>query len=400
MTAPRVWITGVGLTTSLGSDRETFSDNLLAGRSPVQIVVDRVGDHEFRSPGCLLPPIPVPAGWTESDFRKLLPGEQAALWSCSSALADAGWLNRDDVRIGIVLGCGGEWVNHWENDCAVGGNDLYESRETESIVSLTRARLGLRGPSSTVAAACASGNYALAVARNWIQQGLVDVCVAGAVEVVTPICRATFHNLRALSRNVDNFQRASRPFDKERHGFVMAEGAVAHVLESEHVARRRGANVLAEVAGFGASSDAFHMIIPSKDPQPAMTAMRGALVDAQITPDQVSYVNAHAPGTSVGDDAEARALMGVFGAHTASTPVSSTKSITGHLLSAAASLEALASITAIQRQALPPTINLDDPEHELCHIRNQSQAADVRVVMSNSFGFGGSNTSLVLRKVA
>lgn len=400
MPLPRVWITGAGITSSLGSDVGTFGDNLLAGRSPVQVVVDPHPAGDFRSPGCLLPPTPVPAGWLESDFRKLTPAQQAALWCCSAALKNAGWDQRDDVRIGLVLGVGGEWVNHWENDRAAGGNDLHESRETESLLSLTRARLGLRGPSTTVAAACASGNYSLAVARNWIQRGLVDVCVAGGVEVVTPICRSTFHNLRALSRRTADVQAASRPFDRDRDGFVMGEGAAAFVLESEIVARRRGANALAEVAGFGASSDAFHMIIPSKDPQSAVQAMRSALADAQVTPAEVSYVNAHAPGTPVGDDAEARALQCVFGSHTAVTPVSSTKSITGHLLSAAASIEALASITAIQRQALPPTINLDDPEHDLCHIRHHSQSAAVRVVVSNSFGFGGSNTSLVLRKVA
>jgi len=401
MHEPRVLITGTGVATSLGFDFPTFSSNLLAGRSAAQVVVDQNGDGEFRSPGCLCPLPPVPKGWTEADFRQLPRVQQLALWSCSSALADAGWdPERDDVRIGLVLGVGGEWLHHWEMNLNIGGDDLYTSRETESLLSLTHQRLQLNGPSTTIAAACASGNYSIALARSWIQQGLVDVCVAGGVEAVTPICRAAFHNLRAMSRRVDDVARASRPFDRERDGFVMGEGAVAMVLEADHLACCRDAKPLAEVAGFGSASDAFHMIIPSNDPEPASQAIQAALKNANVEPSEVSYINAHAPGTPVGDEAEARALQRVFGSHLPTTPISSTKSITGHLLSAAASIEALAGITAIQHQALPPTINLDDPEHDLCHVRHQAQDANVRVVLSNSFGFGGSNTSLVLRQVA
>ena len=397
----RVWITGTGLATSLGFDFNTFSRRLLAGESTVQVVVDRNANGEFRSPGVVLPPTPVPAGWHEEEFRSLSRVQQATLWCCSSALADSGWASEvEQVRIGLVLGVGGEWIHHWEADVVHGGHDLYNGHEQHSLVSLTQQRLGLLGPTTTIAAACASGNYSLALAKSWIERGLVDVCIAGGVELVSPVCRAAFHNLRALSRRVDDVARASRPFDRGRDGFVMGEGAVALVLEADHVARSRGAKPLAEVAGFGASSDAFHMIIPSSDPTSAATAIGNALADAELTPSQVSYINAHAPGTPVGDEAEARALIRVFGSHAATTPVSSTKSMTGHLLSAAASIEAVAGIAAIQHRAIPPTINLDDPEHELCHVPHHSRQADVRVVLSNSFGFGGSNTSLVLKKVA
>lgn len=401
MKTPRVWITGAGLATSLGFDLTTFSRNLLDGRSPVQVVVDQNPDGEFRSPGCLLPACPVPLGWSEEAFRKLSRVQQATLWCCSAALANAGWdPHVDELRIGIVLGVGGEWIHYWEDNAVHGGDDLYTSNEAESLLGLTQQRLGLRGPSTTVAAACASGNYSLAVARSWIKRGLVDVCIAGGIELVTPVCRAAFHNLRALSRRIDDVAHAARPFDRDRDGFVMGEGAVAMVLEADHVARRRGATPLAEVAGFGAASDAYHMIIPSSDPAPASQAILNALADAQVEPEEVSYINAHAPGTPVGDAAEARALQTVFGSRITRTPISSTKSITGHLLSAAASVEAIAGITALSHQAIPPTINLDNPEHELCHVRHHSIDADVRVVVSNSFGFGGSNTSLVLRKVA
>ena len=401
MDKPRVWITGTGVATSLGFDLSTFSRNLLEGRSPVQVVIDQNANGEFRSPGCLLSTIPVPKGWTEETFRQLPRVQQAALWCCSESLVNSGWADvGDQLRIGLVLGVGGEWFHHWEMNTTGGGDDLYVAGEQHSLVNLTQQRLGLRGPTTTIAAACASGNHSLALARSWIQQGIVDVCIAGGVEIVTPVCRATFHNLRALSRRIDDVTQASRPFDRGRDGFVMGEGAVAFMLESERVARRRGAQPLAEVAGYGASSDAHHMIIPSSDPQPAATAIQIALADAQVTPGDVSYINAHAPGTPVDDSCEARALQCVFGSHCATTPVSSTKSITGHLLSAAASIEALAGITAIRHRAIPPTLNLHDPEHDLCHVPHHSIDADVRVVVSNSFGFGGSNTSLVLRKVA
>jgi 3-oxoacyl-[acyl-carrier-protein] synthase II len=403
MNKTRVWITGAGAVTPLGSDFPTFSANLLAGRTAAQLIVDHNIDGEFHSPGAVMPPPPVPPGWNEAEFRALPRVEQATLWCCAAALDDSGWSDQSrEVRVGLILGVGGEWLRHWEVDAVSGGNDLYTGGEDTSLLSRTQERLGLRGPTTTIAAACASGNYALAQARRWIERGMVDVCLAGGIETVTPVCRAAFHNLRALSRRTDDAARASRPFDASRDGFVMGEGAVAFVLESEHVARRRSARALAEVAGFGASSDAFHMIIPSSDPEPAALAIQRALSDAGVEPDSIDYINAHAPGTPVGDKAEAKALHRVLGRHVATTPVSSTKSMTGHLLSAAASIEALAALTAIEHQAIPPTMNLDDPDPEcdLCHVPNQAIAAPVRVVLSNSFGFGGSNTSLVLRKVA
>jgi 3-oxoacyl-[acyl-carrier-protein] synthase II len=235
-----------------------------------------------------------------------------------------------------------------------------------------------------------------------VRQGLVDICLAGSSEIACPITRANFHNLRALSRNLDNPQHASRPFDSDRDGFVMGEGAGIFVLESSSSARRRGATGYAEVAGFGATSDAAHMVIPSENPAPAAAAMQAALASAQVEPHEIDYVNAHATSTTVGDRAEARALRLVFGSHTATTPVSSTKSMTGHLVSAAAAVEAVICIAAFRRQAIPPTINLDtpDPDCDLCHVPHQAVDHKVRVTLSNSFGFGGSNTSLVLKKVA
>jgi 3-oxoacyl-[acyl-carrier-protein] synthase II len=300
-----------------------------------------------------------------------------------------------------VLGLGAEWLEIWEGDSHKGGNRICDpSQNPESLVQSALRKLQLSGPAASVSAACASGNYALAQARRWLQLGWADVCLAGACDMaITPMSLAGFGNLRALSRRNAEPRLASRPFDRGRDGFVMGEGGAMFLLESAAHARRRSARAYAEVAGFGASSDAHNMVIPSPDPEPATAAMRQALADARVSPEDVDYVNAHATSTPVGDAAEARVLKSVFGQAVHSVPVSSTKSMTGHLLTAAAAVEALACLVAIERHALPPTINLVDPDPEcnLCHVPNHSREHRVRVAVSNSFGFGGSNTCLVLK---
>ena len=219
---------------------------------------------------------------------------------------------------------------------------------------------------------------------------------------VSSMSLASFGNLRALSRRNDAPKAASRPFDRGRDGFVMGEGGVVFALERSADAKKRGAKPWAELAGMGAKSDAFHMVIPSPEPAHAAAAMRQACADAEVDPPDLDYVNCHATSTPVGDIAEAKALALVLGEATARIPVSSTKSMTGHLLTAAAAFEALACVLALERQAVPPTINLDDPDPEcpLRHVPWQAQEHRLRVVASNSFGFGGSNTCLVLRQAA
>ncbi|MEX2173138.1 MAG: beta-ketoacyl-[acyl-carrier-protein] synthase family protein [Pirellulaceae bacterium] len=401
----QVWITGLGLATPLGDTLDALAENLLAGRSATRQVFDRQGDRLVPCVGAAVERINVPQGFEPAAFAALPRLRQMALACAAGALADAGLLDdSDDLRVGIVLGQGGEWYRTWQEDAAGGGDQIrHPQRDRQSLVSFVQQQLGVSGAIASVGAACASGNYAIALARQWVRHGLVDVCLAGSAEIACPITRGNFQNLRALSRRMDDPERASRPFDRDRDGFVMGEGGAVFLLESASSARRRSARAYAEVAGFGATSDASHMVIPSENPAPAADAMRGALADAQIDPENIGYVNAHATSTTVGDRAEARALRLVFGPHTATTPVSSTKSMTGHLVSAAAAVEAAACIVAIQQQALPPTINLDQPDPdcgELCHVPHQARAARVETTLSNSFGFGGSNTSLVLRKVA
>jgi 3-oxoacyl-[acyl-carrier-protein] synthase II len=396
------WITGIGAATPLGHSYAQIAERLLAGVSGVCKVTEfAVADHVSQI-AANIGESPCPPGWNKAEFAQLPRLDQATLWCCASALADAGWwTRRAEIRIGIVLGNAGEWNSVWESDLLHGGRSAYEPQcHVETLTQRTCRRLGLTGPAVSMSAACASGNYAIALARRWLQMGWVDVCLAGACDLaITPITLAGFGNLRALSRRNDDPAAASRPFDLERDGFVMGEGGTMFVMERAASARRRGARIYAEVAGCGASSDAYHMVIPSPHPEPAIASMREAIADAQLNPSDIDYVNAHATSTTVGDAAETRVLHTVFGPHTEKVPVSSTKSMTGHLLTAAAAVEALACIVALDRQVVPPTINLHrpDPECRLRHVPNQAEEHKVRVTASNSFGFGGSNTCLILR---
>lgn len=396
-----VWITGVGAATPLGCSYEQIAANLLTGACGIRRITSfAVDDHPSQIAG-LIPEMPCPPMFETSEYRRLSLPDQAATWCCWQALDDAGlWPQRGALRIGIVLGTAAEWSHLWETDGLAGGSLIREPNQLPTLAQRLRQRLELAGPTVSVSAACASANYAFAMARRWIELGWVDVCLAGGCDMaVTPMTLAGFGNLRALSRRNDDPLHASRPFDVDRDGFVAAEGGCMFVLESAERARRRSAPVYAEVAGCGASSDAHHMVIPSPHPEPAIAAVRQALADAGVAPGEVDYINAHATSTPVGDQAEARVLETVFGADCQRIAVSSTKSMTGHMLTAAAAVEALACIVAMKRAAVPPTINLDqpDPQCRLCHVPNEAQERRVRVTVSNSFGFGGSNTSLILR---
>jgi 3-oxoacyl-[acyl-carrier-protein] synthase II len=397
-----VCITGVGTCTPLGDTYAAFASNLLAGRSAIgRIASFPVSEHPSQVAGQVTH-VPCPPGQCPEAFARLPRLEQLVRWCCAAALHDAGlWEQRRSLRIGLALGMGAEWLLIWEPDGLQYLPGTWQPPAGEvSLVERTRALLELSGPAVSVSAACASGNVALAQARAWLRLGWVDVCLAGGCDMaVSPMSLAGFGNLRALSRRNDDPAGASRPFDRGRDGFVMSEGGAVFVLERADDARARGATLHAEVAGYGASSDAYHMVIPSPDPGPAVAAMRRALANAGADPGEVDYVNAHATSTPVGDVSEARVLATVFGDDLRRIPVSSTKSITGHLLTAAAAVEALACVVAMRHGAVPPTINLDDPDPEcdLCHVPHTAREHRVRVAASNSFGFGGSNTCLVLR---
>lgn len=397
-----IWITGVGLVTPLGNDLETVQDHLLRGKSGIDCVSGfPTTDYPSRM-AAQVHRVPCPPLRELHAFESLPRIDQATLWCVESALRDAGWWERrQDIRVGLAMGIGAEWLELWEADAALGGDRVHDpSLDGESTLDRVQRSCGLSGPNLTLSAACASSNVAFEIGRTWLRLGLADLCVVGGCEMaVTPLGLATFGNLRALSRRNDDPSRASRPFDRSRDGFVLGEGGLAFVLERACGARERSARVYAEFAGYGASSDAHHHVIPSPDPSPAASCIRKALTDARIDVNNIDHINAHATGTTVGDAAEAAVLRMVFGDALDRIPVTSTKSMSGHLLTAAGAIEAVACLTAMRHGAVPPTINLDEPDVDLCLVANEPRPHPVNVAISNSFGFGGSNSCLVLRSV-
>ena len=314
----------------------------------------------------------------------------------------------DRERIGVVIGSG------------IGGMETFENQHTalmekgpgrvspffipmmisDMAAGQVSIQFGLKGPNFGTVSACASGAHALGEALRLLRAGDADVILAGGAEAtITPMAVAGFNSARALSLRNDDPQRASRPFDKDRDGFVIGEGAGLMVLETEEHARRRGANILCELAGYGASGDAYHMTAPCVDGDGAARAMKRALQDAGMALDEVAYINAHGTSTPAGDPIEVTAVKTVFGELARRVMMGSTKSMTGHLLGAAGGLEAVVTALVIARGVVPPTINLDTPDEacDLDFIPNQARTHRVTAALSNSFGFGGHNVSLALR---
>jgi len=397
-----VMITGMAAVSPLGNTSESIFANLFAGRSGVRMVEADPTARTTRQFVAAVDRIETPPGVEPAEFARLNRLEQMCLAPAAGALADAGLDPGGRLRLGLVLGVGAEHLKTWELDYLAGGTAVFEPRRDPALVHRLAARLGIDGPAVTVAAACASSGYALALARTWIESGWVDACLAGGCDILSPTSLAAFYNLRALSRRDDDPTKASRPFDRDRDGFVMGEGGGFFVLERRDAALTRGARLRGELAGVGSSSDGAHMVIPSSNPVQAARAISAALADAGVSPAEVDYVNAHAAGTPVGDVAEAGAIRLALSASTDRVPVSSTKSMTGHLVSGAAAFEALVCLAAIEQQAVPPTANLDapDPGCPLDHVPHVARPCDVNVALSNSFGFGGSNLCLVLRRAA
>jgi 3-oxoacyl-[acyl-carrier-protein] synthase II len=399
-------ITGVGLTCSLGHSYDEFASNLLGQVSGIEpVTAFDVADHPSQI-ASLIKRIPCPAGYDEAAFRSKLRIEQCGTWCAESAIKDAGLDSRPEgPRIGLVLGMGAEWMQSWEMDYRGGGRRAFDPKEEPAGLTTKIHRLmGLQGPQLTISAACASGNWALSQGKRWLELGWVDICLAGACDVgVTPLSMAGFGNLRALTRKNQTPHEALRPFDRDRDGMVLGEGGVVFVLEKTSQARKRGAREYATIAGFGASSDAHHMVIPCPEPQNGIRAMRQALAQAETAPEDIDYINAHATATPVGDICESKILQQVLGDSVGKVPISSTKSLTGHLLSTAAAIEAVACLVALDHQVALPTVNLEEIDPDcamLNHVRKEPLPTEIDVTVSNSFGFGGNNTCLVLKKAA
>jgi 3-oxoacyl-[acyl-carrier-protein] synthase II len=345
------------------------------------------------------------------EARKLDLFIQYGLAACIQAITDSGLeitdQNRD--RIGVVMGSGiGGLTNIEKNHEQLlnsGPRRISPFFVPGSIINMVAGYLsiqyGLQGPNYALTTACTTGTHSIGMAARNIAYGEADMMVAGGSEMATTgLGLGGFSAARAMSTRNDDPQGASRPWDRDRDGFVLSDGAGAMLLEEYEHAKARGATIYAELVGFGMSGDAYHMTAPPEDGRGGAKCMDNALKDAGLNPDEVDYINAHGTSTPAGDVAETRAVKSVFGAHASELAISSTKSMTGHLLGAAGAVEAVFSVLALRDQVAPPTINLDNPDEDcdLNYVPHQAQQRELNVVLSNSFGFGGTNGSLVFRR--
>ncbi|AEI44381.1 beta-ketoacyl-ACP synthase II [Paenibacillus mucilaginosus] len=406
----RVVITGIGVMSALGKDHETFWNSLLAGKSGISLIESfDVSEYPTRIASEI-------KDFNAEDYverkeaRKMDRYVQLAVAATKMALKDADLNPKEGVdaeRIGVYVGSGIGGLSTWEEQHKI----LLEKgpkRVSPFFIPMMIANMaagmismltGAKGPNSTAVTACATGTHSIGDAFKAIQYGEADAMICGGAEAtISPTGVAGFCAMRAMSTRNDEPEKASRPFDTDRDGFVMGEGAGILILESLEHAQKRGAKIYAEVIGYGRSGDAYHMTDP--DPDGAARCMAKAVKDAGIEPQAVDYINAHGTSTPVGDRSETTAIKKAFGEHAYKLAVSSTKSMTGHLLGAAGGVEAIVCALALKNGKIPPTINLEnqDPECDLDYVPNTAREASLNVAMSNSFGFGGHNATIVLKK--
>ncbi|MDE3261318.1 MAG: beta-ketoacyl-ACP synthase II [Acidobacteriota bacterium] len=410
MTPRRVVVTGVGLVSPLGIGTSETWQGLVAGRSGAGHIT-RFDASDFSSRiACEVKGFDPLDYADRRDARKMDTFIQYALAASLFAAEDAGLetplANPDRVGVVISSGIGGFETIEREHRKLLekGPRRISPFFVPAMVVNLAAGwvsiRLGARGPNSAMATACSAGAHAVGEAFRLIRHGHADVVVAGGAEAtITPMCIGGFASMKALSTRNDEPERASRPFDRDRDGFVVGEGAGILVLEEREEALARGATLYAEVLGYGMSGDAFHITAPAEDGSGAVRVMQAALAEAGASPEDVDAVNAHGTSTPLNDRIETAAIRRVFGGHADRLAVSSTKSMTGHLLGGAGGLEAGISCLTLRHQTLPPTINYEtpDPDCDLDNVPNTARPATVRTVLSNSFGFGGTNVSLLFR---
>ena len=409
---PRVVVTGLGVISALGLEAEVFWANILAGRNGVSRVT-QFDTTDF--------PCKIGAEVVGFDAARLMDPKEArrndrythfGFIAATAAVADAGLkpAAENGDRMGVIIGSGIGGMHTYETQLRV----LWErgprkvspftipSLITNMCSGLVAIEFGARGPNYSVVSACASSAHAIGEAFNAMRRGEADVMIAGGSEAaITPFSYAGFCSMKAMSTRNDQPEKACRPFDLERDGFVMGEGAGILVLETLAHAQARGARIYCELAGYGASCDAFHITQPDPEGRGLSLAMNRALGVAGVRPDEIDYINAHGTSTPYNDKFETLAIKQVFGEHARKLMVSSTKSMTGHLLGAAGGVEALICAKALQAGEVPPTINYEqpDPECDLDYVPNVKRTVPLRVVLSNNLGFGGQNASLVLRRL-
>ena len=413
MTKRRVVVTGLGIVSPVGSQVAEAWDNVVNGRSFIgPITRFDVSAYPTRFAGDV-------RGFSVEDYlppkeaRRMDPFVQYGFAAATQALKDSGLLvtEANAPRIGVAMGAGiggleTIQINHEKLLEAKGPRKVSPFFVPASIINMISGHVsieyGLKGPNLALVTACTTSTHSIGIAARTIQYGDADAMIAGGAEMaLNPLGIAGFCQAKALSERNDDPTRASRPWDRDRDGFVMADGAGALMLEEYEHARARGATIYAEFVGLGMSGDAYHITAPPEDGAGARLAMVNALRDAAVAPDALDYVNAHATSTPLGDRAETVAMKGALGAAAATVAVSSTKSVTGHLLGAAGAVEAIFTVLAIRDQVAPPTINLDnpDPACDLDYVPNTARRMKIEVALSNSFGFGGTNGSLVFRRL-
>ena len=408
----RVVVTGVGAVTPLGSTTQAYWDGLVQGRSGIRAITAFDASKFATRIAGEVPDFEVER-WIpdRKEARRLGRFSQFAIAASKQAIGDAG-ITVDEAsrdRIGVSLGSGMGALGVMEEQNAIllaKGPDRVSPFTVPLMIPNMAAgnvaiALGVRGPNVCTVTACASGSHAIGDAFKILQRGEADVMLAGGTEsVITPLGIAAFSNARTLSERNDEPTKASRPFELNRDGFVMGEGSGIVVLETLEHAQARGARIYAEVVGYGLTGDAYHMTAPAPGGEGIARAMRLALADAGLGPDDVDYVNAHGTSTVLNDKLETQAMKAVFGERAYRVPLSSVKSMTGHLLGAAGGIEAVATALTLYHGIMPPTINYEtpDPECDLDYVPNVARQGDIQVAMSNNMGFGGHNASLVFRK--
>lgn len=412
MNGRRVVITGLGLITPLGNSVDTTWQAIKDGRSGINMLT-QFDTAEFSTRfGGSIKDFDCTPYLSAKEARRMDVFIQYGLAAGVQAVTDSGLLDSpvNFERIGVAIGSGIGGINSIEDTSNLvrmsGPRKISPFFVPGSIINMLGGTLSIRynfqGPNIAITTACTTGTHNIGVAANMICNGQADVMLAGGAEMATsPVGLGGFCAARALSSRNDDPQRASRPWDKDRDGFVLSDGAGIMVLEEYEHARKRGAKIYAELAGFGMSGDAYHMTSPPEDGHGAADAMHNALADAQIAAADIQYINAHGTSTLAGDVAESRAIEQVFGTAASTVAVSSTKSMIGHLLGAAGAVEAIFCILAMRDQVAPPTINLDNPGEGcvLDYVPNTARQMPITHTLTNSFGFGGTNGSLVFGRV-
>ena len=407
----RVVVTGVGMVTPVGLDTESSWDGLVAGKSGIgpitqfddkDIPTQIAGEVKGFDAATYIEP---------KEIKKMDRFIHLAIAASQMVMDDAKLVITPEnaERIGVIAGAGIGGLPAIERAYRAYMEKGYR-RITPFFIPMSiinemaghiSMRFGAKGPNSCAVTACATGTHSIGDAFKIIQRGDADAMIAGGAEsCVCPLGVGGFNAMKALSTRNSEPERASRPFDAQRDGFVMGEGSGLVVLEDLEFAQKRGARILAEIVGYGLSGDAYHITSPAPGGEGAARCMAMAIKDAGIAPSEMGYINAHGTSTKYGDELETMAIKTVFGEHAYKVPVSSTKSMTGHLLGAAGGVEAVVSVLALDRGILPPTINLEnpDPECDLDYVPNTARKLQVEIVMSNSFGFGGTNASVIFRK--